>query len=138
MKTLYALCVAALCLHAGCSKKDAGGGSVTPTPTLKNFSLSSWTVNNVPAQATNVNPVATVRLQFDARVDRASVGGGIVFTEVGGGAVPFGVGYTNNDSLLLLTPSAPLAALKKYTISIGTGLRSTAGGRLQNAAEITF
>jgi hypothetical protein len=66
------------------------------------------------------------------------VAGSLSLKQKSGVAVPYAVSYQKGDSLLTMQPSAPLAALTGYSVTIAQGLKSVAGGNLNAAATINF
>ena len=69
------------------------GSNPPPPPQVSNFSLSSWTVNGLPQEATyfDINKTPFIRYSFGAPIDRNSISTGIVFKENSGAAVNFNV-----------------------------------------------
>jgi hypothetical protein len=111
---------------------------VQPNPV--NFNLTTWSVSNTIDQVTNYNvsisPV--LRFKFGAALDKNTVASNIVFRENAGATVNCNVTYSNGDSAVLVQPVSALNFLSRYKVNVSTQLKSTNGGSLISAAEITL
>ncbi len=112
------------------------GGDPAPPPTPPaNFLITGWDVDAVAGQddtkGTSINPY--IRLHFPVPIDRSSVASAIVLN-----TADYTVTYQNGDSVLVIQAASPLAYLSRYSLSVGTTLKSKAGGKLFNAVEIKF
>lgn len=126
-----------LCL-ASCKKgSDKSAPPNTPPQPIK---LVAASVDGQSAGASQpgvwLSPI--IRLAFDNKVDRNTVAPAINFTAANALAVNYSVAYTAGDSIVQLQPSVPLTALTKYQITVGTSLKSTAGGTLNNSSSFGF
>lgn len=123
-------------LWAGCKKKSSD--PVPPGPTPVNFSLVSWSVNNVSSQTTlyNVSRSPVVKFRFGAVINRNTVAANIIFKENSGNPVTCNVSYENSDSVVVLQPLSALNFLAKYKISVANQLKSTNGGSLITGVDL--
>jgi hypothetical protein len=64
------------------------------------------------------------------------VASAVSIKENGTVAVPVNYNYENNDSTVVVTASAALKYLTKYTVSAGTGLKSVKGGFLNTNSNL--
>jgi hypothetical protein len=120
----------------GCGKKDSD-----PTPPAPvNFSISSWSVDNIASLISyyNVRRVPIVKFKFGAAIDRNTVASNIFFKTDGGTPVTCNVSYENSDSVVVLQPSAPLSFLSRYKVSVAHTLKSTTGGKLLTSTDLTL
>ncbi len=134
----FGLVILSACmLLASCHKNSSSGGS-TPPPTPKNFNLATWNVNGVEANADNMNTnvKATIRLKFNAALDRSSVAANISLAENSGNPVLYNPTYESGDSVVVVHPVNTLAYLSKYKLNILSSLKNTTGGILLNPTEI--
>lgn len=130
--TGLAVCI----LTVSCSK---GGGKETPAPPPVNYSLTTWTINGVSSKPEYIGVSASfqIRLQFNNAIDRSSTAANITLRQASGTQVNASLSYEKGDSLIVLSPAAPLSYLSRYKISIASPLRSKAGGLLTNPKDIT-
>lgn len=121
----------------GCGK---GGSNPPPPPQVSNFSLSSWTVNGLPQEATyfDINKTPFIRYSFGAPIDRNSISTGILFKDNSGIQVSFNTTYEKSDSVLILRPVSPLPNISKYVLTVSSALKSKAGGSFIGTNEISF
>ena len=123
------LLVLLLCasILAGCKKSDSNPGPITPpTPTallLVNTTLDN-TVASSPAVNYNIRPAVAVRLSFNNAVKRSSVAGAVSIVENGSVTIPASYNYEKSDSVLVVTSTAPLKYLTRYTVTAASGLKS--------------
>ena len=123
------LLVLLLCasILAGCKKSDSNPGPITPpTPTallLVNTTLDN-TVASSPAVNYNIRPAVAVRLSFNNAVKRSSVAGAVSIVENGSVTIPASYNYEKSDSVLVITSTAPLKYLTRYTVTAASGLKS--------------
>ncbi|MDP9230075.1 MAG: Ig-like domain-containing protein, partial [Bacteroidota bacterium] len=125
-------------LWVGCKKKSSD--SVPPGPTPVNFSLASWSVNNIASQTTlyNVSRSPVVKFRFGAAINRNTVAANITFKENSGNLVTYDVSYENSDSVVVLHPSSPLNFLAKYKVTVANLLKSTNGGGLISGVDLSL
>jgi hypothetical protein len=138
MTRLCVVLVSFFVLAQSCSKEGTPAPPPLPPPT--DFSLQSWQVGRV-ASGNDVYDVPVqpqLRLSFGAPLNRSTVAGNVILGEGAGATVNLTASYTNSDSVLTLTPVTRLDYLKKYTLTVSTGLRSAAGGSLTSGQTIRF
>lgn len=121
-----------------CSKNS--GGNNPPPPPPSGFNLISWSVNGRMPQALyyDINKTPSVQFKFSAIINRNSVAGSISLKQNSGAIFNYNLSYSNADSVVILTPVQPLSNLTKYTVNVTTQLKSTSGGSLNAATEISF
>ncbi|BAU53320.1 glucoamylase family protein [Mucilaginibacter gotjawali] len=120
----------------GCSKSKQPT-PVTPVPASLSFSALkvNGAYNGFNYQGVNNTPV--IKVSFSAPLSHASVAGAISFNNKAGSGVTFSTSYLNNDSTVVITPTA-LQSITQYTLNISTALKSAAGGALQSAIAINL
>lgn len=129
-----------LVFAADCSKKSNPPAPPAPPPTA--LSLVSGNLNNTIALTTVVNynipSGVVVRLRFNNALDKTTVSSNVLLTENGSANVPINVSYENRDSTLVLSSSAPLKYLTRYSISASSLLQSINKGKLTSNFAIQF
>ena len=123
-----------------CGKKDDGGSTVPPVANplvntkirLDNTTVVASTVSY------NIRPAVAIRLSFNNAVDRSTVASAVSLTESGASSVSLNYAYENNDSTLVVTPSASLKYLAKFNFAAGTGLRSVKNTALNTSLNFSF
>lgn len=119
-----------------CSKEKTL--AVTPPPvTPASFAFNGLKVNGVSNgfSYVNVNPQPVIKIAFSAALNTASVANSVTFSSKTGTAVTFAATYENNDSTLVITPSA-LQAVTQYTLAVSTNLKSSTNGPLQSVVNV--
>ena len=134
------LIVSAGAILASCSKGGDNGPGPSPLPPVP-IALTVAKFDNTVALTGftnyNIRPNPAIRLSFNNAVDRSTVATAISVKE-SGIPVSAGFAYENGDSTVLLSPSAALKALAKYTVTATTALKSVKGGALSADLGITF
>ncbi|MCZ4224591.1 glucoamylase family protein [Pedobacter rhodius] len=122
-----------------CKKGD------TPTPvdppvTPTSFSFSDLKVNGTYTGFTyyGLNNVPVVKITFSSPINLSSVAGNITLTDAAGTITAFTSTLENNDNTLVITPSAALQAITKYTLTANTGLLSKTGSKLQSGITVNL
>lgn len=120
--------------------KDSPDPAPPPPPPPAGFSLTSITVNDVPASTTiyNTSITPSIKLYFSTPINRSTVAGSVSLTNNTGGAVNYSVSYSNGDSVIIITPSSALSYLSRYKLSLTTQLKSSKGGSLNAGSEVNF
>jgi hypothetical protein len=120
----------------GCSKGNSSSPGNTPVP----FSLVSITFDNTETAPPylNISLSPRIKFSFTAPQDHNSVITNLYFKDNAGASVAYAVTYTNNDSVVLIQPSASLKSITKYDIGFSFGLISKAGGSLQSKTDAPF
>jgi hypothetical protein len=128
-----------------CKKKDTGtpgngGPDPLPTPTVLEFTAAKLdaAAANTSIPNYNIKTTAVIRISFNNAVDRNTVASSVTISEGGVGATPVSYSYQNNDSTIVLTPSAALKYLSSYTVNGLTTLKSVKGGALNSILSFTF
>ncbi|HEX6915054.1 MAG TPA: glucoamylase family protein [Chitinophagaceae bacterium] len=119
--------------------KKGGSDPVPPEPPAM-FALSTVKVDGISSGTNYVNvkfnPV--IRASFGSVINRSSVSGSVTFKDRNGATISFATTYENNDSTIVITPSAALSPLTKYNILFSTGLQSKNGGKLNSDVTISL
>lgn len=127
-------------LAVSCSKKEDKADN-PPPPAPSSITLASWSVGGKTSQANNfdVTPNGVIQLNFSAPVNRSTAASGIFLKDAFSGTpVSFNIGYGLSDSIVFLTPAAPLRYLSKYKVDVSAPLKSAAGGSLVSTTSINF
>jgi hypothetical protein len=124
------------CMLCACSKNNP---QPNPVPVPASFSFNALKVNGVynGFTYTGVNTAPVIKLSFSAAINHNSVSGSIAVKSNAGSAVTYNTSFQNNDSTVVITPTA-LQAITKYTLSVSTDLKSAAGGNLASALSINL
>ncbi len=139
-RNCFLILLAPVIFSVQCSKGD-GAGSPNPVPPppallyntavkLDNLSASAVGVNY------NIRTNVAIRLFFNNVLNRASVSSNVSVKENGTVTLPLNYAYENSDSTLVLTASAPLKYLARYTVSANTNLLSIKGGKLSSDLNV--
>ncbi|WP_428330505.1 glucoamylase family protein [Mucilaginibacter sp.] len=122
-------------LIAACGKEK----TVTPvTPvTPSSFSFNALKVNGIYNGFTyyNVNNAPVIKISFSAAVNHASVSSSVSLKNKSGATVGYSAAYLNNDSTIVITPSA-LLPITQYTLAVSTDLKSSKNGALVSAVNV--
>jgi hypothetical protein len=120
----------------GCSK-DKQPAPMTPVPS--SFSFSALKVNGVYNGFTykGLNTTPIIKISFSAAINHNSVGSNVTFKSNAGTVASFNTAYQNNDSTIVITPSA-LQPITQYTLNVSTGLLSVSGGNLRSAVTVNL
>ena len=116
-----------------CSKQH----SQPAPPAPSSFSFNSVKVNGVSSGLTykGVPAKSVIKISFSAPVNTTSVSGSLSFTGSNGIQATFATSYENNDSTVVITPSA-WQPITQYNLNVSGSLQSVAGGSLQSAVSI--
>ena len=102
------------------------GSSPSPVPPAQHLTITSFQINGISSATytgITINPV--VRIVFSAPLNPSSVTGNIALNDGAGAAVAVTTSLSNHDSTLIIQPASSLQYLKKYTLSVFTGLQSS-------------
>ncbi len=131
--------ISVLLIGMGCGK----GSSPNPAPPVNpptgtSFTLNAFKVNDSYNGFTyvNVNTAPVIKISFLAAIDHSSVTSAITVNDRSGATVSYAASYENHDSTVVITPS--LNYITKYTVSVGTSLKSNKGGALQSGLSINL
>src|SRR6202012_1219680 len=119
-----------------CSKEKTT--AATPPPvTPSSFAFNGLKVNGVSNgfSYVNITPQPVIKIAFSAAVNHTSVANSVTFSSKAGTAVAYSATYENNDSTLVITPSA-LQAITQYTLAVSTNLKSSTNGGLQSMVNV--
>lgn len=123
-----------------CSKSSDTSNKPTPPITPASFNLNTVKVNGVTNgfSYANINVKPVITLSFTTALNTASIGSSISFASGSGTAVAFTTSYQNHDSTIVITPSANLSYLTKYTLAVSTALTSSQKGNLANTVNVNL
>jgi hypothetical protein len=134
MKNLFLIIVLLLAFIA-CKKNTAP----TTPPSSGPFTLVNIQVAGAQGTGSfNTPRNVTIRLQFSAPADLGSINGNVVLKDNTGASFSMTSQSSNNDSVLIFQPAAPLPAITKFTFSLSTGLQSKQKIPLSPAVSRTF
>ena len=129
-------------LATQCSKK---GNDPQPTPVPLPPAALYYTgakLDNTNALTSGVNynirSAVAIRLSFNNALDRASVAASVSVLENGSTAVAVNYAYENNDSTLVINPSAAFKYLTNYRLNANTNLQSVKKGKLSADLNMLF
>jgi len=136
----YLLVLITLVSIIACTKPS--GHAVTPPPPVDTLAFhdSIVTINGQTAPGNsfiNINLSPVITITFSAPVDSASVKPGVILSRANN-IVPYTVSYTNNNSSLVIKPSAPLKGLIKYTMAFSGALLSNQKAALSPVFSFPF
>jgi|GEM_PF-3509646 len=101
--------------------KKGGGDIDEPNPPATAIAFTAAKINSTNASLGFVNyntPVNTVlRLQFNNKVNRATVAPAVSLMQDAVGAVPFSISYENGDSTVVLNSANPFTYLSTIYLS---------------------
>ena len=131
------LCFLSLIFSTGCKK--SGGDDPDPVPpTPASFSFSSLKVNGVFNGFTYYNSSYTpvIKFSFSTKIKQESISNAFSFISTGGTTITYNSSLENNDSTVVIQPSANLTALTKYDVNVSPLLKSQAGGSLLTGTTV--
>ena len=136
MKKLFYLLSAAslISAFAGCDK-DSG----TPPPTSFepfHFVYSSVDGKRGTYEYKGIELTPEIRIGFTAPIKTANVASRISLADHNNNPIAFNTGFENNDSVLLVRPSASLDYLRRYTLRISPELVSSRDVRLNSTLTL--
>lgn len=122
--------------------KKGGGDIDEPNPPATAIAFTAAKINSTNASLGFVNyntPVNTVlRLQFNNKVNRATVAPAVSLMQDAVGAIPFSISYENGDSTVVLNSANPFTYLSKYTVNGTTALKAANGRQLTTGFNFSF
>jgi len=123
-----------------CSKSDKTSPTPTPPAPPASFAFNTLKVNGKYNGFTyiNLNTSPVIKISFSAAVNTASVAGAVSFKSDSGVTIAYKATYQNNDSTVVIEPSAALSYLTKYTVSVSTALQSSKKGSLESAVNVNL
>src|SRR5579863_3135442 len=117
-----------------CRKEKSPPAPPPPSPFSFNTLKVNGTYNGFTYTGVNKQPV--IKISFTSALDPNSVAGSVTFINKAGSAVTYSTTYENNDSTVVITPSASLQTLTQYTVAVSTGLKSTQKGSLASSISV--
>jgi hypothetical protein len=121
-----------------CSK-SGNSNNPPPNPIPIPVTLKSILINNKPftSPTYNISGEPVITMQFSQPILHSSVPASVSLS--GSGTVQLVTSFSNNDSVLIVQPSAALTFLTRFTFAITTALKSQAGGSfINNYSSIFF
>ncbi len=126
-----------LCFNWACKKKDA---DILPEPIVSPLFLTDNKVDSLSSKtnyfSVGINP--SIKLVFNNSINKSTVSSSIYLSENGNTPILINVGYSLNDSVVIITPQLPLKYLTRYTLKINSTLASIQKGLLSNNASIGY
>lgn len=124
-----------------CQKSSTPAPPAPPSPPAPaSISFNSLKVNGTYSgysyKGINTSPVIT--FSFSGPVNKTTVNSAVSFQQSNGTMVAFTPAFENGDSTIVIQPSAPLAFLTKYEVSVSTALKSAAGGSLLTSVSVNL
>ncbi len=133
--------LAPLIFAAECRKKE-NIPPPAPVPIPQPLNIIATALDNAPALISNINynvkTRVAVKLSFNNALDKTSVAPAVSVVENNAVAIPVTFSYENNDSTIVITSSAPLKNLARYTVTATTGLLSVKKGKLNAEFNVHF
>lgn len=137
MTKIYSSLLILLFFVAAC-KKSANGPIKDPVIVPHTFSFSELKVNGTYNGFIyhGLNSVPIVKITFTTPLNLSSLNGNIALTDASGNPAAFMSTLEHNNTTVVITPSAILQPITKYMLTVGTGLRSKDGGKLQSGLTV--
>lgn len=137
-RIFFVAAVAVTVLSNACGEKDTP--DPPPAPTVKNPVFTDATVNTISLSdiVYNVNLQPVIQVNFSEPLKQSTVSAAVSLADINGVAVPTTNTLANSDKSIIIQPSAALGYLKKYTVRVGTSLKSASDGSLQSEVSKSF
>ena len=134
-KTIF--CLVLLLFFSSCKKKEPP--ITPPPPNPPAFKLTDLKIDAINSGSVYyaVKTLPEIKLTFSAPADQSTVTNNISLKTDAGAAVALTASY-ENDSTILLKPLSPLSFITKYSLALGTGLKSKQGASLQSQLNATL
>ena len=118
-------------------KKDSKQPTQPSVPA--SFSFNALKVNGIynGFNYNGANTAPVIKLSFSAAINHNTINNNITFKNNTGTVVTYTAAYQNNDSTVVITPSA-LQPITQYVLNVSTGLQSAGGGSLQSALTVNL
>lgn len=115
-------------------------GDDEPVPGKVSFNSNSVKVDGLSSGFLDrgINTVPVIKVSFSAPVRQSSVTGSVELAEKNSGSVPVTLTWENQDSTLVIKPSAALKFLARYSLSVSSGLKSKSGSSLASPVSLEF
>ena len=137
MKYIHLYCLVFVLLYWGCKKNN----DHSQPPPVVSFTAKTVSVNgitNLGLIYKNLTLSPVISIHFSASLATSTAAQAVSFTNLSGAATALTITFQNEDSTLIIQPSASLQPLAKYTVNVATSLQSKEGGNLQNAVTINL
>ena len=123
-----------LIIFSGCKKNNK------ESPVISDTSLS-FTVNDgnngtLVYKGLNLKPI--IKFTFSEAINTSTAASGFKFTDASGTTIPITATFQNADKTVIITSANDLLGLSTYTLSVNDALKSSSGGRLINAVNISL
>lgn len=133
-----------LILFIQCNKSSTTPPPPPPPPPTPAFTIVTQKINSINFTSTQtlygikVNP--SIQVSFSDKIDKSTVSSAILYYNKtqNSSNVAFTASYQNNDSTIVITPSATINYLNEYIFSISTTLKSVSGKLLSGRADLDF
>lgn len=114
-----------------CSK-PANAPEPVPAVQPANFSVDAFTVDGIYSGTsyTDVKIRPQIRIRFGTKLNTSTIPPAVRFNNINGSAINTTISASGNDSVIIVTPENDLEYLTKYTLTVATTLKSSAGGNL--------
>lgn len=135
---LWAGLIVLQCISCGKKNDASPPPALTPKPlTLQAGYFNTAPLDNFITYGSTTTPV--IKLQFSVPLLRTSVASAMSLTETAtGSSVALNSSFQNGDSVVILTPSAPLKHLAKYDFNVSTDLSSADKQKLTTPLDKVF
>ena len=134
--------LAPLIFAADCSKKENTPSPPPPAPIPQALNIVATALDNTPVLTGNTNynvrTRVVVKLSFNNVLDKTSVPAAVSVVENNAVAIPVSFSYENNDSTIVITSTAALKNLARYTLTATTVLQSAKKGKLSADFNLNF
>ncbi|HLK30826.1 MAG TPA: glucoamylase family protein [Puia sp.] len=140
----FFLSAAIVFCFGGCKKSTSSTTPPVQPPPAKTFQIIKQTINAVSFNSTKtlrgINAKPQIQIYFSDKVDKTSLSSATSFTNKSQGSsqVAYDFSYQNNDSSVLISPSANMSYLDEYLFTITTALKSVSGATLSNRVDLDF
>ncbi len=135
--TLFYLFLLIILILVSCKKNTTP--ITPPPPTPPSFKLTDLKVNGIGNDfiyyAVSISP--EIKISFSAPADQNTVTNNISLKTNTGAAVSLTSSF-ENDSTIIAKPSSALNFITKYSLTVGTGLKSKEGASLQSSVNATI
>ena len=135
MRQLSFLFIIVIIIGCSCSKKKDNEPDTPKNPIANNVTINALNFNTV---LNNIGVRPVIRIGFSQPLMQSSVTSAVSFKDPGNNSVSFTTTLQNADSVLVIQPSAPLAYLSKYSLSISNALKSASNGSLPGKIDRSF
>ena len=141
MSLKYFFLLSMIVVVQSCSKNDSTSSIPPPPPVAPSpLTVTTLQVNGVSSgfnyYGINITPV--VKISFSAPVNRSTANGSISLKDNSGTSINYTITFENNDSTVVIQPSAALNYITLYNVVGNVNLKSQAGGALQSVVTLNL